>query len=128
MSGLAALRPSTSTAQLRRDCESAAKWSEALTCYEQALQAEPEAAELHVGLVNCLRGLGHLRSALTHVHGAMRTLPPDQAARLAAHGAHAAWRCVCARPWGGVCVCVLQFVRPPLAGCRDGTCWPNFSP
>lgn len=37
----------------------------------QALQSDPDNPQFHTGLLNCLLNLGHLRTAITHVNGAV---------------------------------------------------------
>jgi serine/threonine-protein kinase ATR len=39
--------------------ESTGHWTSAQTCYEIGLQTSPQSTELRVGLVSCLKNLGH---------------------------------------------------------------------
>ncbi len=72
MKGLSHLRHYVPSLQERiKDFESESNWSEALNCYEQGLQVEPDRLEYHTGLLRCLRNLGHLRTAVTHVQGTL---------------------------------------------------------
>ncbi len=94
--GIAALRHHDPSLDERlRDLVSAGNWSDALTAYEQALDVGVDALDLHVGVVNCLKQLGHLRTALTHVQGVFATLPTTSHPKsmdLANCGVQAAWR------------------------------------
>ncbi|TPX68250.1 hypothetical protein SpCBS45565_g03305 [Spizellomyces sp. 'palustris'] len=49
--------------------ESAGRWTAAQTCYELSLQQEPDKLVYHIGLLNCLKNLGHLETLLNHVRG-----------------------------------------------------------
>ena len=116
--GIAALRSTSTVQEQMRDYESSGQWSEALTCYEQALQQKPDHLPFHIGLLDCLRNLGHLRTAITHVQGRNQTIllrlllltsfcsieltvshsvgtlsrHPEFASVLSAYGVQAAWR------------------------------------
>ena len=44
--------------------ESCGNWAAAQTCYELSLQRNPDNMDHHVGLLNCLRNLGHIGTNL----------------------------------------------------------------
>jgi len=91
MVGVATLRKQTVLMEEIRDYETAGNWSDALRCYEQALQSAPNEPSLHVGLLRCLRNLGHWRSAIAHVRGTLKEYP-EYDSMLSAAGVEAAWR------------------------------------
>lgn len=91
MTGIAALRKRTTLHEQIVDYEVAGNWVDSLTCYEQAMQVEPDYVQNHDGLISCLMNLGHLQTAVTHVHGTLSMLP-NASPRLAAQGVRAAWR------------------------------------
>lgn len=90
MSGVASLRHETTLREQICDLESEGSWADAMTCYEQAIQMEPHELSNHVGLLVCLRNLGHLTTLTTHVHGALNR--PDFVPVLSSYGVQAAWR------------------------------------
>lgn len=49
MAGVAAIRNVTTLHEETLDHESAARWTEALTCYSQMLQADPDLLSNHTG-------------------------------------------------------------------------------
>jgi serine/threonine-protein kinase ATR len=91
MSGVASLTKENTARQQIADLESEGAWAEAMTLYESALQTEAGHVEHHMGLLNCLRHLGHLTTLITHVNGALRTYP-EFTSVLAGYGVQAAWR------------------------------------
>eukprot|EP01117_Protostelium_nocturnum_P016014 TRINITY_DN6263_c0_g1_i1.p1 TRINITY_DN6263_c0_g1~~TRINITY_DN6263_c0_g1_i1.p1 ORF type:complete len:1383 (+),score=565.02 TRINITY_DN6263_c0_g1_i1:228-4151(+) len=46
------------------DYQNAGQWADAQACFDQCLQLDPNNLELKVGLLNCLRHLGHLQTML----------------------------------------------------------------
>ncbi|KAI8818829.1 uncharacterized protein EV422DRAFT_536978 [Fimicolochytrium jonesii] len=70
--------------------ENAGQWTGAQTCYELALQNDSTQLQNHIGLVNCLKNLGHMDTLLTHVHGSS-TLHPEWASSLNSYAIEAAW-------------------------------------
>ncbi|KAI9332338.1 hypothetical protein BDR26DRAFT_645605 [Obelidium mucronatum] len=71
--------------------ESAGRWTSAQTCYEICLQNNPDEVKLHIGLINCLKNLGHLGTMLTHING-NTSVHPSWSARLNSYGIEAGWR------------------------------------
>ncbi|KAI8929063.1 hypothetical protein BC831DRAFT_33247 [Entophlyctis helioformis] len=71
--------------------ESAARWSEAQTCYEMALQSDPSNTAYRAGLLKCMRHLGHNETMLTHLSGFIEQ-QPNGAEELYSEGIEAAWR------------------------------------
>ncbi|GAA5943874.1 protein kinase MEC1 [Sporobolomyces koalae] len=52
-----------------REHESTGRWTSAQSCWEVKLQQKPDDAANHVGLLRCLRNLGHYDSMRTHITG-----------------------------------------------------------
>ncbi|GAA6007639.1 hypothetical protein JCM11491_003906 [Sporobolomyces phaffii] len=52
-----------------REHESTGRWTSAQSCWEVKLQQKPDDAANHVGLLRCLRNLGHYDSMRTHIMG-----------------------------------------------------------
>jgi serine/threonine-protein kinase ATR len=54
-----------------REHESTGRWTSAQSCWEVKLQQKPDDAANHVGLLRCLRNLGHYGTLVfpSHVHG-----------------------------------------------------------
>lgn len=92
------------------DCEHDGKWSEALVCFEQALQHVDDGAmraesatgapaitdpglesELHTGILRCLQNAGHLETALHRGIGVL-SQRPELAHAITPLAAEAAWR------------------------------------
>eukprot|EP00002_Diphylleia_rotans_P020747 TRINITY_DN4030_c0_g1_i1.p1 TRINITY_DN4030_c0_g1~~TRINITY_DN4030_c0_g1_i1.p1 ORF type:complete len:2534 (-),score=449.32 TRINITY_DN4030_c0_g1_i1:366-7967(-) len=75
LAGVASLqnRPSLSEQILYH--ESNRRWTDALTCYELALQREPKNPLNHIGLLNCQLNLGHLQTMIAHVNGTLMDKP-----------------------------------------------------
>jgi serine/threonine-protein kinase ATR len=82
MDGVAMTRRAESSldAQLL-DHRAAGRWSQALSCYERALQLYPGDPRRHTGLLDCQLFLGHLETAITHATG-MMSLQKDWTAAL----------------------------------------------
>lgn len=91
LTGVAALRQTTSMKEKIRDFESKGEWGEALICFEQGLQEYPDQLSFHIGTLRCLRHLNQLQAAVVHAHGVSSRLPAFAPA-LAAYGIQAAWR------------------------------------
>ena len=94
MAGIAALRSSSSSlSEQIRDLLSVGQWSDALTCYDQALQTDYGNLELHCGYLDCLLHLGRLSESLTYVQGIVnQEKHQGWAATMSAFGVQAAWR------------------------------------
>ncbi|BGO96796.1 Serine/threonine-protein kinase MEC1 [Rhodotorula toruloides] len=52
-----------------REHESTGRWTSAQSCWEVKLQQKPDEPGNHVGLLRCLRNLGHYDSMRTHIAG-----------------------------------------------------------
>ncbi|GEM06491.1 phosphatidylinositol 3-/4-kinase [Rhodotorula toruloides] len=52
-----------------REHESTGRWTSAQSCWEVKLQQKPDDPGNHVGLLRCLRNLGHYDSMRTHIAG-----------------------------------------------------------
>ncbi len=58
-----------------REHESTGRWTSAQSCWEVELQQRPNDPELHLGLLRCLRNLGHYDTMRTHIRGALSAHP-----------------------------------------------------
>ncbi|GBG70226.1 hypothetical protein CBR_g6357 [Chara braunii] len=91
LSGVAKLRRSSSLQDQMLINEKSGNWVEALTCYEQALQADPGNIMQCMGMLNCLLNMGHLQAMVTLVDGLIarvRQVRKEWCTR----GVQAAWR------------------------------------
>jgi serine/threonine-protein kinase ATR len=59
MEGVSTLIVSPSLEHQIREHESTGRWTSAQSCWEVRLQQSPEMLEHHIGLLRCLRNLGH---------------------------------------------------------------------
>mmetsp|Transcript_33811 Transcript_33811/g.54794 ORF Transcript_33811/g.54794 Transcript_33811/m.54794 type:complete len:1076 (+) Transcript_33811:213-3440(+) len=98
MSGITSLRKTMTSPDSFADTifnlENAGDWTEALTCYEQALQRpdlKPQGLDVHGGVLRCMRNLGTLQMMLTHVDGMLAT-HPEEGKPLTTYAVQAAWR------------------------------------
>ncbi|KAK4054815.1 hypothetical protein OIV83_000739 [Microbotryomycetes sp. JL201] len=57
--------------------ESTGRWTSAQSCWEVRLQQKPDDPANHVGLLRCLKYLGHYDSLRTHIAGVMQTHGSD---------------------------------------------------
>lgn len=62
-----------------REHESTGRWTDAQSCWEVELQRRPDDVRLHVGLLRCLRNLGHYDTLRTHIRGVLAVHPTWQA-------------------------------------------------
>ena len=93
MSGIAALRSSSSLSEQVRDALSLSRWSDALTCYDRALQSDDGSLELHCGVLECNLNLGRVSEALIHVSSRMnRDRGQTWDSTIGAFGVQATWR------------------------------------
>ncbi|KAJ3132201.1 serine/threonine-protein kinase M1 [Geranomyces variabilis] len=91
MEGIATMLATPTLEQQILEHESAGRWTSAQTCYELSLQTDPDNFDHHIGLINCLKNLGHLETLLTHVRGTA-SLHPQWAPKLNSYAIEAAWR------------------------------------
>lgn len=109
MEGISMLILSPSLEHKIRQHESTGQWTAAQSCWEVRLQQSPDNLEFHLGLLRCLRNLGHYGSCFVHVFSvqvsSMRTLSdtlrthvrgvlvrnPDWESALAGFQAESAW-------------------------------------
>ncbi|KIO32842.1 hypothetical protein M407DRAFT_66218 [Tulasnella calospora MUT 4182] len=54
-----------------REHESTGQWTAAQSCWEIKLQKSPDDIEAHLGLIRCLRNLGHYDTLETHIRGVL---------------------------------------------------------
>ncbi|KAH9938115.1 uncharacterized protein B0H18DRAFT_1080892 [Fomitopsis serialis] len=76
MEGISTLILSPSLEHQIRQHESTGRWTSAQSCWEVRLQNSPDNLEFHLGLMRCLRNLGHYDTLRTHVKGII-TRNPD---------------------------------------------------
>ncbi|WWC90662.1 uncharacterized protein L201_005598 [Kwoniella dendrophila CBS 6074] len=82
MEGVSAFVVSPSLEHQIREHESTGRWTSAQSCWEVRLQQSPDDVTYHVGLLKCLRNLGH--------YGVLRR-HPEWSKNLASFEAEAAW-------------------------------------
>lgn len=90
MEGISASVVSPSLELQIREHESTGRWTSAQSCWEVRLQHSPEDLSLHVGLLKCLKNLGHYDTLRTHIIGVLDR-HPEWATELAPFQAEAAW-------------------------------------
>ncbi|KAF7302261.1 hypothetical protein MIND_00793200 [Mycena indigotica] len=73
-----------------RQHESTGHWTSAQSCWEVRLQQSPDNLDFHLGLLRCLRNLGHYDTLRTHVRGVLTRNPSWQEA-LAGYQVESAW-------------------------------------
>ncbi|WVQ82128.1 hypothetical protein IAT38_004256 [Cryptococcus sp. DSM 104549] len=73
-----------------REHESTGRWTSAQSCWEVQLQRFADDVKPHVGLLKCLRNLGHYDTLRTHIRGVI-SHRPDWSSELAPFAAEAAW-------------------------------------
>ncbi|EMD40504.1 hypothetical protein CERSUDRAFT_44292 [Gelatoporia subvermispora B] len=75
MEGISTLILSPSLEHQIREHESTGRWTSAQSCWEVRLQQSPDKLEFHLGLLRCLRNLGHYDTLRTHVKGVLTRNP-----------------------------------------------------
>ncbi|CAO1622863.1 unnamed protein product [Sympodiomycopsis kandeliae] len=75
MEGISTCIISPSLEHQIREHESTGRWTSAQSCWEVQIQASPDEPANHVGLLQCLRSLGHYDTMRTHVRGALALNP-----------------------------------------------------
>ncbi|CAD6885848.1 unnamed protein product [Tilletia laevis] len=73
-----------------REHEMTGRWTSAQSCWEVKLQQEPESLDSQMGLLRCLRSLGHFDNLRTHIRGIL-TKHPEWRHALAAFTLESAW-------------------------------------
>ncbi|KAJ3568764.1 hypothetical protein NP233_g5503 [Leucocoprinus birnbaumii] len=90
MEGMSTLILSPSLEHQIRQHESTGQWTSAQSCWEVRLQQSPDNVEFHLGLLRCLRNLGHYDTLRTHVRGVL-TRKPEWGNALAGFQIESAW-------------------------------------
>lgn len=90
MEGISTLILSPSLEHHIRQHESTGQWTSAQSCWELKLRQSPDNVEYHLGLLRCLRNLGHYDSLRTHVRGIL-TRNPDWESVLIGYELESAW-------------------------------------
>nr|XP_019011517.1 uncharacterized protein I206_03617 [Kwoniella pini CBS 10737]OCF50298.1 hypothetical protein I206_03617 [Kwoniella pini CBS 10737] len=90
MEGVSAFVISPSLEHQIREHESTGRWTSAQSCWEVRLQQSPDDVTYHVGLLKCLRNLGHYDTLRTHIRGVL-SRHPEWSNELASFEAEAAW-------------------------------------
>lgn len=75
MEGISTLVFAPSLEHQIREHESTGRWTAAQSCWEVELQRRPEEVDLHLGLLRCLRNLGHYDTMRTHIRGVLSLHP-----------------------------------------------------
>ncbi|GMK55487.1 hypothetical protein CspeluHIS016_0205430 [Cutaneotrichosporon spelunceum] len=73
-----------------REHESTGRWASAQSCWELRLQPSPDDLSLNLGLLKCLKNLGHFDTLRTHIRGVL-TRHPEWSSELAQFQAEGAW-------------------------------------
>ncbi|KAI0638446.1 hypothetical protein C8Q77DRAFT_1046895 [Trametes polyzona] len=90
MEGVSTMILSPSLEHQIRQHESTGTWTSAQSCWEVRLQYEPDNLDYHLGLLRCLRNLGHYDSLRTHVMGVL-TKHPEWSAELVGYQVESEW-------------------------------------
>ncbi|KAG6866120.1 hypothetical protein C0991_008428 [Blastosporella zonata] len=90
MEGVSTLVLAPSLEHQIRQHESTGRWTSAQSCWEVRLQQSPDNVEFHIGLLRCLRNLGHYDTLRTHVKGVL-IRNPDWESALAGFHVESAW-------------------------------------
>ncbi|KAI9610104.1 hypothetical protein H4Q26_007102 [Puccinia striiformis f. sp. tritici PST-130] len=75
MEGISAKITAPSIPHQIREHESTGRWTSAQSCWEVQLQRHPEELRSHLGLLRCLRNLGHYDSLRAHIVGVLQSHP-----------------------------------------------------
>ncbi|THU91880.1 hypothetical protein K435DRAFT_967914 [Dendrothele bispora CBS 962.96] len=78
MEGISTMILSPSLEHQIRHHETSGRWTSAQSCWEVKLQQDPDDVESHLGLLRCLRNLGHYDTLRTHVTGVLTRNPTWQ--------------------------------------------------
>ncbi|KAL1406340.1 hypothetical protein Q8F55_008039 [Vanrija albida] len=91
MEGVSAFVVSPTLELQIREHESTGRWTAAQSCWEVRLQQHPEDINLHLGLLKCLKNLGHYDTLRTHIRGVL-SRNPSWEDQLAPFMAEAPWK------------------------------------
>ncbi|TXT12902.1 hypothetical protein VHUM_01303 [Vanrija humicola] len=75
MEGVSAFVVSPTLELQIREHESTGRWTAAQSCWEVRLQQHPEDINFHLGLLKCLKNLGHYDTLRTHIRGVLSRNP-----------------------------------------------------
>lgn len=75
MEGISTRIVSSSLEHQIREHESTGRWTSAQSCWEVKIQEKPDDLTLHLGLLRCLRNLGHYDTMRTHIRGVLAVNP-----------------------------------------------------
>ncbi|KAI0092138.1 hypothetical protein BDY19DRAFT_928481 [Irpex rosettiformis] len=75
MEGITTLILTPSLEHQIRQNESTGRWTAAQSCWEVQLQGAPDELTSHLGLLRCLRNIGHYDTLRTHVEGVLHRRP-----------------------------------------------------
>ncbi|KZO97981.1 hypothetical protein CALVIDRAFT_50339 [Calocera viscosa TUFC12733] len=75
MAGVSTIVLSPSLEHQIREHEAIGSWTSAQSCWEVKLQNSPDDLASHIGLLRCLRNLGHYDTLRTHVKGVLSRKP-----------------------------------------------------
>jgi serine/threonine-protein kinase ATR len=75
MEGISTRIVSPSLEHQIREHESTGRWTSAQSCWEVKIQEKPDDLTLHLGLLRCLRNLGHYDTMRTHIRGVLAVNP-----------------------------------------------------
>ncbi|CDZ97128.1 serine threonine-protein kinase atr [Phaffia rhodozyma] len=81
-----------------REHESTGRWTAAQSCWEVQIQESPNELPLHIGLLRCLRNLGHYDTLRTHIEG-LTTRRPQWESMLSSFQVEGSWM---VGDWGAV--------------------------
>ncbi|EJU06214.1 hypothetical protein DACRYDRAFT_112961 [Dacryopinax primogenitus] len=90
MAGISTMVLSPSLEHQIREHEAVGNWTSAQSCWEVKLQSAPDDLASHIGLLRCLRNLGHYDTLRTHVKGVLSRIP-DWTSALAGFQIEGAW-------------------------------------
>ncbi|KAF9567437.1 hypothetical protein CPC08DRAFT_22231 [Agrocybe pediades] len=90
MEGISSLILAPTLEHQIRQHESTGRWTSAQSCWEVRLQESPDNVEFHVGLLRCLRNLGHYDTLRTHVIGVL-TRHPEWESNFSSFQVESAW-------------------------------------
>ncbi|KIY70380.1 hypothetical protein CYLTODRAFT_347818 [Cylindrobasidium torrendii FP15055 ss-10] len=90
MEGLSTMIPAPSLEHQTLEHQAMGRWTSAQSCWEVRLQQSPDNLDCHLGLLRCLRNLGHYDTLSTHVRGVL-VRRPEWGHALARYQVESAW-------------------------------------